>query len=518
VTLNNKKIMYIPLDERPCNAVYPSMLYGVSGEKLISFPKESMGFKKNPTDINKIDSWIKENIAECSHLVLSCEMFFYGGLVPSRIHNFSIDNMKERVDILKSLKKEYPGLKIFAYNLIMRSPNYNSDEEEPCYYAEYGSKISEIGKLKDRILRGEIEKDIIERKVKEIPKDFLEDYEGRRAVNSFVNGEMVKMAKDRVIDFLVFPMDDCSPYGYSAMERRSITEKISELALYNKILVYPGADEVGSVLVSRAFNEIKNYKPKIYLKYASEIGKNTVPLLEDRSLHESVKYQVIASGGIVIEDNGECDYMLYINPPTNNTRKYFDGWDSLIYRKNIIDPERNLNEFVESIAYYTEKKLYAVADVACVNGSDGVLMELMSSYNLLNSLIAYGGWNTSSNTLGVVIAQANINSYYINNNEWDDSKKKKAKQFLFLRYLEDWGYQHIARGITAKKIQELGIDYFKVFEKEVEVVSIIEQELKDFRSKKLNDFNLDFSVYLPWHRLYEVGINIKDKLPNYSKE
>ncbi|MDE7296909.1 MAG: DUF4127 family protein, partial [Clostridia bacterium] len=56
-----KKIVMLPLDERPCNYDYPSMMPGANYELKLP-PKEYMGDKKRPADTDKIAKWLLENI------------------------------------------------------------------------------------------------------------------------------------------------------------------------------------------------------------------------------------------------------------------------------------------------------------------------------------------------------------------------------------------------------------------------------------------------------------------------
>ena len=65
-------------------------------------------------------------------------------------------------------------------------------------------------------------------------------------------------------------------------------------------MIYPGADEVGSVLLSRIFCKMHNYKPSVFLKYSATYGPTIVPLYEDRPIAESIKSQIVSAGGILV--------------------------------------------------------------------------------------------------------------------------------------------------------------------------------------------------------------------------
>ena len=48
-------VLYVPLDERPCNLKYPKLLSEITDDvNLLVPPKEYMGKLKNPADVNKV--------------------------------------------------------------------------------------------------------------------------------------------------------------------------------------------------------------------------------------------------------------------------------------------------------------------------------------------------------------------------------------------------------------------------------------------------------------------------------
>ncbi|HHW58273.1 MAG TPA: DUF4127 family protein [Clostridia bacterium] len=508
------RIMYIPLDERPCNYEFPRMIIDISDIDMIRPPKEILGCKKKPADVDILWEWMRQNIEGITHLVVSIDMLVYGGIVPSRIHQKQVEECLRRLLRLRELKKANNNLKIFAFNLIMRTPSYNSSEEEPDYYEEFGERIFHYGVLSDKIEQNIALEEEFKKfnTIKEhIPQKILEDYLARREINHKVNLHTVNLVKEGIIDFLIIPMDDCSKYGFSARERRKIMKYIDELDLTDRIYSYPGADEVGCTLTARAFNDIKGTKPAVFTRYSSESGKTIIPLLEDRSLSETVKYQIIAAGGITVYNSAESDFVLMVNPPSEITQKISDSWNSYLNRGDIGDPERNLNEFVEALNCYINKgKNCAVADVAFLNGADNSLMKLIRKYGLLKKLLSYGGWNTSSNTLGTVIAHSMIVSFYINRNTLTEEQKEKSNMFLFLRYLEDWGYQYSVRTKVTQQLDKYEVSYYNLADKEEAISEVVKTELEKFKKENLGEFNYNIEVYMPWNRMFEVGIRLKE--------
>jgi len=500
------KIMYIPLDERPCNYLYPQeIIEGCEDITMLVPSKSILGDKKKPADVDALWAWIESNIAGCTHLIASIDMIMYGGIVPSRLHHLDTDKCKKRLDRLAGLKKMNPELNILAFNLIMRVPSYNSSDEEPNYYAEYGEKIFKYSWFYDKVNRQRTadQNDLkeLEAARAEIPEDILNDYVNRRKVNSYVNMQAVKMAEDGAIDFLVLPLDDCAKYGFSANEQHNILRYVEKHNIHDKVYMYPGADEVGCTLTARVLNELKNRVPRVYKRFSSTAGPLIIPMFEDRALGESIKSQIIAAGGIPVDNSLEADFILMVNSPAvgesqmNGANEDFK--DASYYSM------RNLREFVSAMKYYLGNgKKCALADVALVNGSDAELLKMLSKGGLLGKLLSYAGWNTSGNTLGTVISHAMARLYM----EGDAGEK-----FYVERLVEDWGYQADLRQELRRKMDADGLS----MESDRETIEkIAEEELNRFIAECLPEYKDRYYVseaYFPWRRLFEIGFVLKRK-------
>ena len=75
-----KKIVLLPLDERPCNFDYPHRMPKTECTLLLP-PKEIMGNKKKAGDTEQIVRWLLDNVAEADAMILSLDTLLYGGIV-----------------------------------------------------------------------------------------------------------------------------------------------------------------------------------------------------------------------------------------------------------------------------------------------------------------------------------------------------------------------------------------------------------------------------------------------------
>ncbi len=436
------KVLYVPLDERACNYYFPQHLAKIADDIELLVPAyEDMGFLKTPANYNKIWEWLFENAKSCEYAILSVDTLVYGNIINSRTHHRTCIECKETLDNFRKLKSINPNLKIHAFNLAARVAAYNDAHEDPDYWATQGYNIWRYTYLMDKIARkhaDEAEEKEFEQLKNEIPAEYLNDFIERRTVDRFTNLYCVDLVKDGVFDMLTVPKDDTAEYGYAALDQAAIAKKVREERLMDKVLVYPGADEVGSVLFARVFNLIKGYTPRVYVRYSSVWGPTIVPRYEDRPLHESIKAQITSAGGIYEDNSAASDCMLAINSPGKYMIESADQYNKdLTFTSHI-----NMHEFLRYIKYYsgTYQKAVGVAEVSVCNGCENEFMDyalLAGTYDITQG---FGGWNTSQNTIGVVLAQTIIASYY---DRYKDNYEqfKRAEEFKLRNIICDWLYQ-----------------------------------------------------------------------------
>ena len=435
-------ILYVPLDERACNYDFPARLARMTRDTaLLEPPAEWMGMKKRPADFDRIWSWIFENAASCSHAVLSVDTLVYGNIINSRTHHRTREECMETLGNFRLLKERFPQLSVHAFNLVARVAAYDSDAEDPDYWACWGLKIWRFACLEDKKSRGEAdeaEQAELEALRAEIPAEILEDFLQRRRVDRAVNLECVQLVRDGVFDVLTVPKDDTAEYGYAALDQMALAARARELGVTDRVLVYPGADEAGSVLFARVFNLLHGYRPRIYVRYSSTLGPTIVPRYEDRPLHEGVKAQITSLGGIVLDSPERSDCMLALNSPGKRMIESMEqGNKDLTFSTHL-----NLHELFRFLQYYHEEygRPIGLAEVSVSNGCENDCMELglrLGAYELLD---AVGGWNTSENTIGVVLAQLAVASWYDGFREMPD-ERRLSDEFLAGSLTADWLYQ-----------------------------------------------------------------------------
>ncbi|MFS1030241.1 DUF4127 family protein [Enterococcus casseliflavus] len=503
------RILYVPLDERPCNVDYPLNMLATAREiQCLVLPKKMMGYKKEPSQSQDVWQFINEAANTSDVAVISAEMSLYGGLLPSRLHNFKEAELGKYEERLRSLKINNPDLKIYLSNLIMRTPKYNSSDEEPDYYEVYGERIFRHGWLIDKETReslSEVESQELKMLRQELPSEVIHDYEQRRSFNVQANLLNIRLVEEGIIDFLVIPQDDSAPYGYTAIDQKKVYQAIESKNLKDQIMVYPGADEVAFTLLARAYNQYKKKTPTVFVKFASTLGPEIVPLYEDRIINESLKAHVMAAGMRLTEDMHSANYFLAYNTPGKIMQ---ESWLQLQARDVTYDSYRHLLTFVSEIEQAVAAgAVIGICDSAFSNGGDLELLRLLDKKDLINKLSVYQAWNTNCNSLGSTLASLAMideqtNSAQVINN-------------LYGNLFDDTFYQAIVRmEVNTNYLPQLGTNYFDLKDQAELVIAKVKNEIKQLAKQyllvSLNGKQVEFTeLSSPWNRMFEINCQVR---------
>lgn len=489
------KIVLLPLDERPCNSLFPKKLFS-HGDVEIVTPDE-LGDKKEPASFEKIVAFLEKECGHADGLVISMDMLLYGGLIPSRLHHLDKEELLRRLEVLKQIRQAHPTLPIYAFQVIMRCPDYSSSDEEPDYYAQYGKQIHDLGVAVHRSRLSMDHVPSVGKMLDAVDRASLDDYIARREVNRYMNVETLHMVREGILDALVIPQDDSARYGYAALDQQSIRSKIMEYRMEEDVLIYAGADEVGLTLISRMLLHLNGRQPKIAVKYMSELSKTIIPLYEGCSLSNTARSHIMSAGGRPTDNLDAADIVIFMTAPSGQMEEAI----SQPSEKTEYCVERNIAEMFMSLrGCLREKKIVTISDNAYANGGDLEIVRLLDHSGLLMQVDGYAGWNTSANTLGTAIAEA-VDSYLC-------GKTPEHQNFLAERYLEDAGYCSVVRAAVTEKLPGT-MNYFDVKERDGEVAKMVQTELLEFAQRDLASISGRVRlerVSMPWKRMFEIHL------------
>lgn len=550
-----KRVAVLPMDDRPVNYDYPRYLGRAAGLEILLPPREWLGNPWRASRHAGLVDWLVQAAPRADALVVAIDTLGYGGLIPSRTSAESTEAVLARLEVLRQLHAARPQQPILGSSVVMRINRSNSSEEEKPFCAIYGSRLFRLSFLEHKAEVGDASPGEIARRDSlraEIPPAVYDDYRRGRARNHAVNRAMLDWVAEGVFDYLLLPQDDTADYGWNVAEARRLQADIRVRHLTDRAITYPGADEIGCLLLARYVCRQAGLTPRVWPRYSTPTAPSVVTAYEDRPIPELLKAHLAPLGGLVAGSAREADLTLFFNTPVeaqgNGDSQWlirqgldpvrsrmpaeFQPWLEKFFgtegfgatRREMESPARNPGEFVaELLAALATRRPVALADIAYVNASDLVLGELLRQHPPLAGLAAYGGWNTAGNTLGMVLAQAVIRVCALRTDATLEQRRAHL-EFLFLRFLDDDLYQAHERtrcmvedlpaaGLTPN-LERLPADRAAAIEASVRNhLNRAAAGLRDLfvASGLAREVHVS-RIHLPWQRLFEVGFDVAVEL------
>ncbi|GGA91986.1 DUF4127 family protein [Ornithinibacillus halotolerans] len=509
------KLVLVPLDDRPANVYFPQQVGNSAGIQVITPPKEIIGYFNTPGNSEEIVEWVLNNAEDADGFVLSSSMLAYGGLIASRTGEKPLDDALEGIEVIKELQERYPNKPIYVYDTIQRLAISALSEESLIYY----NQIREWAILYDKVhnLGFEEDRERLEELEAIIPEEVLDDYLRARARNHEVNKRLIDWSANGYIDYLVLAQDDAAPHGLHRAERELLVERVNELNIQDKVSIFPGADEVDVVLVSRFVAEFFQESPTYFIEYGGIHGKDWMAPLEDTTFDENVEKHILSAGAKITTDEELADIHLILNTPTEVGGERSSDIENMVHRiKELIDANKEV----------------AIGDVLLVNKADEEFVTILADTVDLTKILSYSGWNTAGNALGITVGHATARDVFLKQKSGFGVPvyKETAKahyEFLLHRFAKDQGYKNVVQPLANNFIREIGADQWNLVEHYDVVNQFVTEQLtaetlnwySHFDGKRVyigSRGNKDFystieglesiHVELPWPRTFEAEL------------
>ncbi|MDZ4720771.1 MAG: DUF4127 family protein [Roseiflexaceae bacterium] len=506
------RIGLIPLDERPVNTRHPMMIARIAGVELAMPPFAILSKQRTPANCVALAEWLQTEYGRLDALIVDLEMLAFGGLIASRTTTDPLAIAIARLDLLRELRATHPALPLLAFQVITRISNADDSIEEPLYWATYGTRLYRFSQLSDRALRGEAVQAQLAALRAEIPAEHMHDFLWRRHRNHTLNAAALHMLADGIFDLFVLSSDDTSAYGLGTREKAWLAELAGRLGLLDdvsaitspvdQLLMYPGADEVGCVLLARQLNTNARRTPRIAPIYDDVAGAEITAPYEDGPARITIERQIRAVGGVLAAPD-DADLVLAVVTPVPRRSEWSTEFAEAEREQRLPQLRALSAEIVRRVAI---GQRVIVADIAYPNGADPVFFEVLRDVIDLRTLAGYGAWNTAGNTIGTALAQgcAALDAT-------TPERKQAAEQFLLHHYLEDWGYQQVVRRQARDWLmQTIGHDD-PTPELVAETASWIGERLSALIAE-LPGFAGRWrltNTRLPWNRTFEVDFDLE---------
>lgn|GEM_PF-25204 len=498
-TVLAKTILYVPQDNRPVDYAYTIETARDAGYTMIVPPTELLSGSSFQGSPEQLMQWVDDNAAQADAIVLSTDSLIYGGLVDSRKHNLDMETMVRRLKHIESLKEKYGSIPIYAFSTVMRSPWAGGNGVEPDYYMTYGRDIFELSALQNKMdsegLNPKERGDWFSI-IKRVPVEYLQDWFNRRHKNMMINHMLIQDAKKGIFKYFSLGHDDNSIYSQSALEAKYLDmagDGVSD-KVYGS---FPGADQLGLLLIVRAHNDFNNLKPKVTVIYPLGGEDKTVPSYDGQEIGKTIKAHVLAVGG-VITNKERPDLVLAVNTPLSTETSESSAFENFPIMLN------STKKFLGQIENTVNAGIpVSIVDMAFSNGSDNTLVYGLYQHKMMYRLAAYNGWNTASNSVGYGISQGLLAK---------DMSDQQHQKMLTTQYLDNWAYQANVRDyITRMSVKLQSGEETRYYPTQMaELQSRTKEQLQRYAQQYLEVDPRTVNVTLPWNRLFEVYVSVHD--------
>ena len=503
------RLCAIPLDNRPVCYTFPQLLAEVAGIELC-LPAENLlsgrnGQLKEPANEPALKRWLNTYLGETSAVLVALDTIVYGGLIPSRLGSESLEETQAHLDAFFEATRHKP---VYGFSSVLRIPNDDNDDEEPAYWATYGTDLYDYSATLHR--SGQVPTEIVGR----LPENVLVDFHRRRERNFGVNQSLLGRLANHQLKTLVFSQDDTGPYGLNVQEAEALHELIAERGLANHAWVKTGADEVLLSLLVRWCYETKpvptsagNQSPpiSIFPVYSHPKTREALAQYDGLPIDALVSQQIRASGAVVAEAQSTADLILWVHtPPAPESDELLTAqldhcrWPDKLFPQKAADYQI----LVEDLECRVEAgQNVMIADLAYANGGDPMLTDaLMLSQTPFTELYGYAGWNTPGNTLGSVLAMGMLR-------HWSETHQcfngHAFNQAMLTRFADDALYQGQVRQTMKHRFGDTNVTLPDVAHLNARMSDDIAM-LKN----RLDLPNASVHCYWPCYRWFEIGVEI----------
>lgn len=506
-----EKWALLPLDNRPPCRDFTVDFGALAGLDITAPPPYIMDWYDEPASMFQLRQWLRVMMPESQGALISTDLLLFGGLLHSRMEPVTDAKAGELFEYLEQLKKDFPDRQYYLYTIIPRL--LISDHVLPDRWYQWHLMTWAINM--DKKIRGlPFDEENYEDVKAIIPMDLKWKYMTLYRDNDRFNQELIQFVTEQNLTDLVIGQDDAHPYGLPNYNRSNIPSYLKAYDLHPPIYVSQGADELGTLAVSRIYCRKYHYAPRIKVLYGTPAMKDYTLHFVPQTLGQIAEDKICLAGGTMTESLEDADFVLFIHCGKEQKESY--------------------DTIARNIKGLMQQKPVALVDLSDrFAGGDCILPALVAEQTPLPKLLAYSGWNTASNAIGTAVAQGTIVSGQAKRLPKAQLANLYSQNFKFnyARFLDDWAYQKLIRPRMAE-LQEvngsapgdegyakLAIQYVG---REIGIYNtLLTWYCRQFpfyedrwQAYVLND--AQFGVDLPWERPFEIRLEIVPEFGKYS--
>lgn len=502
----------VPLDSRPPCLEFAAKLAEIGGIHLVSPPKYLLDNYRAPAQTKALRQWLYNSISRSTDFaILSSDMLMHGGLIASRDIHKADDRAQDFLSLLAAIQQKNPQTSLAAFTIIPRLLIAENDDTKTWQY-----HMQQYAILKDKVntFENPLDYAALEKVQLLIPPELIKKYNNIYLYNDNFNKNLLKLFDNKLLDKLIIGQDDGEAFGLPNTNRHKAELYLDHLTNAPARSAYTtrGADEIAQLFIAQYVIERYQTKPKIYIQYSQPQTKDTVMPYMPSSVDETVREKIKIINAEITEDKDLADFIIYIHCGNEQTNNFLSLYQICSEVKALT---ANYNVALIDLSQNFEEQETLVS---------GLILQDVP----LPKLIAYAGWNTTSNSVGTALSQASIFTvrkknlptsehlplYYANTN------------FTLSRIIEDWGYlKNILPKINSHlKLSE--VDNYHLGNNKAYTEDLIRRDVQALANNLLyKNFsrhpfyvnkhakffirNIVTEASLPWERTFEINLNIQ---------
>lgn len=498
-------LVLLPLDSRPACTQFVSDLAALAGLQVVTPPAELMDNYTKPADRAALKMWLRDSVIYADAAIISTDMLLSGSLLASRTAIPTQAEIDEIAALLTDIRRNNPHIRLYSFHIIPRLliADHSPDRQ-------YQKLMQNYSVLQDRLLQFENPLDY--KKLSELeerlPAKVIKAHRLLYERNQDAHRAWLRLVEEKVLDGLVIGQDDGYPFGLPNLVKQRMQSEADHKNLRDKVIITRGTDEVAITLLGRLALEQKA-QPRVFVEYSTPDAPQVVMPFMPHSVATTVDEKLRLIGARKVQRLEEADFVLYVHIGRQSSTPYrlHKAANRLFHLVNANYPVA----FVDLTEdYYAHETLLPYAIKENVD---------------ITKLVAYAGWNTTSNSIGTAVTQAAL---YTSLQPSTSPERLRHfvdnLHFLTARFLDDWYYLKHVQPRVNKELRKLGIDPYRLRERKEQTETFVRREMQQstyhfLRSTMIGKtFSLsgsnqsymidrvEYKLSLPWERTFEIQL------------
>ena len=490
-------VALVPLDDRPVTYQLPVMLGAIAGIDVRTPPRATLGRYLTFGDPDAVARWLRSDDTQPAFaFVLSNDMLAYGGLIASRVPDTPAFLAYSRLRDVAALRVLRPQARFYAFGTVMRlAPTGVPAIGGAAGFFAAGADVDLLTQYANLPQPPVTADDVATAQhLREELGPVLDAYLATRRRDLDVDLFELQLTAEGSFDRIVLGQDDAGPQGLHLHDLAKLRAAVDAWGLNARASIEPGADELGMVLLSRAFAERAGAVPSVDVVYSRPDGGRDNDPLEFAPIDTTVADIIRACGARRVVASSDVTLFVRVTNTSDAQEQAF------------------LAEIAQAVA---DGRIVAVADLTFLGNAlpeQQALVDELLRTKLAGRIDAFASWNTTANTVGTAIPEAVTVLLAKRGHSYDP---RAHAQFMLDRYIDDYAFHDFVRPAINDALAKAGVEDHTYLLPDVATSAASEnrwllwQRGLDLLAQIYPQYrDTGMTITLPWDRTFETQIDV----------